>query len=193
MCRRRLLLGLGAVGLMGVACLIILGTRDRDDSPMHLPDASQVTSVTASLVDLRGLVGTGPVPEFTIPPKYIPTILAAFTPTKRFTEFPEQWKYPIGRLTLTTKSGQTTNVAFVDAGVNPVCFTVNGIGCMRGGRFEPLTLGLPGNAHADESLLVAGLIGEIYEQEVKGQKDEWLVRYVQQLEVSRGERPPQAW
>jgi hypothetical protein len=156
-----------------------------------LPDVAEVRTITAYLKNgaVKDIVGGGPVPEFPVPPERFATVLNAITPAKR----EEAWFTrlgPIGHLTITTKSEETFDIEFFDGGVNPLCFTVNGVSAMREGTFQSFNPKGTGNWHADEGILYLAVIAEIYRVHFQKRNSDRLDMDIDKLKISRGEKPP---
>ena len=180
-------------GVMAIVLLLVLLNRSDDGAPVRLPDVANVEKVTAKVDDLRAAMGLDPVPEFEIPREYFEAVLSALSPAEK-SQFARGFKVsPLGELTIRTKSGPIVALVFFHSGVNPLCFSVDGIDSIRGGPFEPLMHPTgEGNFHGDEGLLFAGLMKEIYQETLRPTKERKdLKRRIEQLEISRGVRPPQ--
>jgi hypothetical protein len=132
-----------------------------------------------------------PIPEFPIPPRYIPVILSAIAPAKRF-DYPAECDdlWARGEIEITTKEMQRSNIRFCDGGENPVYFTVNGVRCMRGGVFQPTLVNQQGEGEkwSDQSSILYQILRDIHEQEVYGSIR--LEKSIRGLNESIGREPP---
>jgi hypothetical protein len=188
-------LAFAALGLGAAALLSVLGwwalKRSRS---VPLPEAAEVKHLTAELYDLKHQLGQRPVPEFAVPPKYVPLVLSALTPAVPSREQPPHDDvFPaLGRLTITTEQGAVTRVELYWGGQNPLYFAVNGVRCFRGGKYLP---GRPATEMGvDESVLLAQILDAIYRREIMGEKseilDDNLRFYLQLFKRATGRDPP---
>lgn len=99
---------------------------------------------------------------------------------------------PTGRLTVVTKENETLEIGLFEAGVNPLCFTVNGVSYMRAGPFQSFNPreSERANWHLDECAVFFRLIAEIYQVDVKKKPADKLEIIVDKLKVSRGAKTP---
>jgi hypothetical protein len=74
---------------------------------------------------------------------------------------------PLGRIRITLRDGRERQVVFVEAGKNPLCFTLDGVPYRRGGKGYLRYLedhrdlyGLP-YEHLDESMCLVDKLSEI--------------------------------
>jgi hypothetical protein len=182
---------LAVTALVVFACVAVISLavrKVRDDAtPFPLPDVTQIERVTARLFNVEGF-GIEPVPEFEVARQHFSTLLGAISPAEKST-FGHGFN-PIAELAITTKGGEKLAILVREAGINPVCFTVNGVDCIRGGPFQPLVVPpSDGNWHADESMVLAGAISEMHREKLKLKQRSRLKRRIKQLEISRGARP----
>jgi hypothetical protein len=142
--------------------------------------------VSATLFEIEGI--TAGVPEFVIPDDYTARILDAFRPAEKG-NYPPSWDREIlGRLVVKKKAGGTITLMFPFSGKNPLCFTLDGVRCIRGGPYDPVFVGASEseNVWATECGQLAGVLREINRQLTTGEKSDNLNRYFENLERSRG-------
>jgi hypothetical protein len=200
---------LSILAVLAAVVLLILLNRSDDGTPalpdvkrveripakldegtlVALPDVTQVQKITARIYDqAKHDFYIDPVPEFEVPREHFSTLLDAISPAEK-SSFGRGFG-AIGEMAITTSHGEAFQIVLRWAGVNPVCFTVNGVDCIRGGTFQPLIVPQSdGNWHADESALLAPLIRDIYREKVNPKQVTRLKRLIEQLEISRGARP----
>ena len=155
---------------------------------VELPPASEVASVKAVLEKGSQF---GSIPEFTIPPKYVSRILDAFRPATK-DNYLSSWGTGLGRLEVITRAGRKIRIQFGFNGHNPICFTVDGVQCIRGGEYKPVRVG---TCERDEVYLMECVelecaLGLIYSEEKTGRKNKFLNAFLDNLERSAGRRAP---
>jgi hypothetical protein len=164
----------------------LLYTLVKRGAPVNLPAENEINILKASGTDRWERTGLPPVPDFTVPRKHIPIILKALNPAKQNDEdFPTRYDQVVAQLLITTTTGRICTITICDSGQNPICFTVDGIRCVRTGEYHPLD-GENGMG-ADESMLFYLMLRGIYEEEVKREKSPELQHWIKYLKISRGE------
>lgn len=117
------------------------GAKLREPRPPDLrpwPTASEVERITAAVGNSE--TGEPDVAQFDVPEAYVVALLRVLSPPK-YQKHPPQSR-EAGRLTVTCKDGRVLDVRLVDSrGKGPVEFTLQGVPCIRGGRYEDLTNG----------------------------------------------------
>jgi len=172
-------------------CIWWLSRQMKPLPPVELPSENEIESITARINDLEESMGILPIPTFNIPPEHFEIVLSALTPTKRY-EYPASWeKLTLGQVEITTKGGQTIKISFCEGGDNSLCFSVDGIRCVRGGQYKPVFVSGDDEHYSDESTLFYNILRSIYQKTVKGKESDNLQRWVETLRRSKGERPPE--
>jgi hypothetical protein len=106
---------------------------------VNLPTEEEIDTISARLDDANDVIRE-PIPEFTIPRDHVPLILAALNPVEK-SDYPAVWdERTLGHLTITTKTGRQIHIAFCFAGHNPLCYSVDGVRCLRGGKYQPVAM-----------------------------------------------------
>jgi len=106
-------IGLGTLTAL-VATSVACGLRPA--KPVDFPADGEIVWVTASLTG-DGFQPTSPLPEFAVPPAYVPRLMAAFRPTERLDDAPNPGKLPVmGALEITARDGRRLTVTFCDTG-----------------------------------------------------------------------------
>lgn len=155
--------------------------------PPQLPQSSEIDSITAELFGTTMNVQS--VPKFDIPAQYVSLILDVLQPVEQ-SEYPASWDHePLGAFAIKTKTGRVFEVTYCFSGKNALCFTVDGVRCARGGEYKSITNNADGH-WLPECTMLAGIINEIYREQSTGEKTEWLQRSIEDMERSRGARPP---
>jgi hypothetical protein len=155
------------------------------------PADDEVLSATAAVFYVDGF--TTPVPEFSIPLKYMPKVLSAFRPPQPHS-YPASWdEEKMGCVTIRTKAGRTIPIMFPYSGKGPLCFTLDGVRCVRGGVRQPLYVGKyeSQNTWVSECALLASILKEIHHEQTTGEQSARLVEKLEALERSAGLRPPE--
>jgi len=189
----RLWVLLGSVAFTALAVLAFQLWKPRR-SPVAFPEDSDIVNVTASLSG-EGF-SNEPVPEFTVPPKYLPQLLAAFRPAWR-ENYPAFFdEPPMGELKFALRDGGKAVVKFGFSGKNPLCYNFAGVRCIRGGLRKPIAVHPVGednnfDVYIAECVAVVGVIREIHQELVTGEKSQSLVEGFASLERSAGLRPPE--
>ena len=189
--RKRRYLMCAAVGavLCFLAGGLLLWSPLRQPKDVSLPPDSDVASMTAMLTGYQGVTRT--VPEFTVPPEYIPKLLSAFRPAEKG-KYPDLWdRDELARLKLMTTNGKVFSIAFGFSGKSPLCFTFDGYQCGRAGRYDPIAINSDDHYehYASECLLVAHILDYIKREIETGTKSPKIDRYFEDLERSAGDRP----
>jgi hypothetical protein len=187
--RRRILQVIPVV----LASILILCIRSRiipRAQPLAFPAQEAIQNITVTIYQHTARAIPA-IAEFQIPNRYVPLILAAFRPAEvwDYGSFSEQ-DLTFGRLIITTRQGQRTTVTFCDGGKCPLCFSVDGVRCVRRGLFKPITVGNGIESFADEGWLLYRTLQSIHEVMTKGHGQAKLQEEIEDLERSRGERPP---
>jgi hypothetical protein len=145
-----------------------------------IPAPEEVDRLTAKLYEALDFGGQPAVPEFVVPHKYVADILGALVPAKThdyWHGFP--FDTPLARLKITTRRGKTMVVRIDLAGSNPLHFCVDGVRCVRGGKYI---------ANAGESQLLAGVLWLIHQQLTNGETGRFkLEDVIAALRHSRGD------
>lgn len=189
MARRRWLLFALAVLAVG-AVLLLVRWRGQSLPPPPFPEDADVESVTACLFE--GQWGGPAVPDFTVPPEYVPRLLRAFRPVTR-SKYPEQWELDtLGRLLIRDRSGRVYTATFCFAGKNPLCYNLDGVRCGRGGPYRPVIVDPSSNfeGYSAEAFALAGAIRELEQIARAGKAPVNLIGCFEALEVSAGLLPP---
>jgi hypothetical protein len=157
---------------------------------VELPAIEEIQSVTGALEEGSQF---GVVPEFPIPPEYVPRILAALTPAHRHDYAASRDDPPLGRLEIVTRTGQRIRVRFGYSGKNPLCFTIDGVRCIRGGRYKPVQVAptRDEDVYTAECIDLECALWEIYWEQKSGKKREYLNQRLDDLERSAGQRAPE--
>ena len=183
-----LILGVATVGSAGALAIWHLPHWSAK-SQRAFPSDEEVQEVRAALTGTENF--TPRVAEFTVPPEYVPRLLAAFRPVER-KEYPASWDAgDIARLEILTKEGLVRRITVPFSGKNPLCFRLDGIQCFRGGKYLPVAI----NRKWDDQLWISecgrlvSAIHEIWRQQTTGARSDRLEDYLQDLERSAGARP----
>ena len=78
-------------------------------------------------------------------------------------------------------------------GQNPLCYTYDGVRCMRGGPYEPVSEDVRHGfkfGYGDESVMLANAILEIHRESINDQESQAVAEVLQDLERSAGKRLP---
>jgi hypothetical protein len=173
----------------GLMLALAAHTWRSDPAPPAFPDDADVVAISASLAGHEGF--GKPVPEFVIPAPFVPRVLRAFRPVQ-LSAYPAAWEEEtLGRLVFTTQSGRTYVVRFCFSGKNPLCYNLDGVRCIRGGKYVPAWVGADehDNMWAAECASLANALGAIYQAGITGQATGRIEECFQELERSAGERP----
>lgn len=191
MSRKWILVSAAAAGL----CLIVgvaIWVYDRY-STIDLPDDSQVSSVIAHLNSNPELAFLE-IQDFEIPKKYVAPLLDSMRPARMqgitsWKDYLASMENPnIGGLEILTLDGRRINVEIYDVGQGPASFDVDGRAGQRRGPYKSVW-GRADGGFSAESYLIGVLIREIHKH-VEGHATTKLQGTIEQLEVSRGKRPP---
>jgi hypothetical protein len=195
MMKRTLLAIVLGIGILGAVTLTVYWvTNSQLVQEVSLPDEGDVSTMTASINDLRDVLSIEPIKEFEIPSKFVPCILAAFRPAKKYNYDPDHKAYPsIGIIRIQTKDGLSVSIEFVEAGQSPMRFSVNECQCTRGGEFGPVEISSQRQDHLDEALELYCVIRAIHEEILAGRESKELKTRLERLRMSRGELPPGRW
>jgi hypothetical protein len=157
-----------------------------------LPPDEDVVSVTATLNDGGPYPVTPAVPEFPVPRKYMGTVLAALRPAtaRDGAVLGEQKGVTLGVLKVTTRQGQTLTIPWYVFGKYKLCYAVDGVRCVRGGAYKPLCVDGEDEFYGDEATALSAIIYLIHEEQSTGKVPDKLQNAIEDLERSRGERPP---
>jgi hypothetical protein len=97
---------------------------------VHLPSAQETEGIEVTLWGSQ--IGREDIAKFPLHRSHFASVLKCLSPAvmsesaRRMMIFP-----PVGELRIRTSGGLTHRVVFVDAGKNPLCFTVDGVACLR--------------------------------------------------------------
>jgi hypothetical protein len=131
--------------------------------------------------------GIAAIPQFTLPPEYVPVVLEALEPAER-KEYPAQWdQETIGLITIRTKAGKSMEVSFCVGAKSPVCFQVNGRRFTRGGEYRPVLVTPDYDVYLHESLNLSVIIRLISVEVSTGRKNSALEEYISNMRRSKGE------
>lgn len=163
-----------------------------------LPSPEDTDQITAQIIDASDTFGIPPVPEFRVPEKYFPVILAFLSPAVRyqgsfsFDILEKHWA--LGQIELKAKNGSATTIGLYDVGKNPMIFSVNGVLCQRGGDYKPNAVFSTGyESYAAEPYLLCAVLRAIHKAAATRTEPAELMGYVQKLKRSKGELPPEIW
>jgi hypothetical protein len=154
---------------------------------------STVTGITAELFDPGHDKIFEPIPPFTVPVDYHAAVLGALSPTM-VKEYPARWDETrtFGQLILTTKDGGQMVVRFCHAGKGRLCYQIDGKRHVRGGTYEPLSIGKDGyKSFCDESIALCELLEWLAKPQSDPKRAGKLRRQIDMLKRSRGELPPE--
>jgi hypothetical protein len=172
-------------------CLWWLITHTTHPLPVTLPAEDEIEMMTATIDDSTEAMGISPLPTFVISPEDYGIILSALTPTEEY-EYPAGWEnMTVGRVEILKKGGKRLTIKFCEAGKNKLCFSVDGIRCMRGGEYKPVIVGDDLTMYTDESMVFYNILRGIHQKNVTGKESEELRSAVQWLQRSMGQQPPE--
>jgi hypothetical protein len=180
---RKIILLIALVAVASASLVLAWYITDRmRPLPVTLPSENEIERMTAEVFGEE--IGQPSIPTFVIPPKHYALILSAMTPTERrsFPGYPEDMT--VGHLEIITKDGRRLTVRFYEDGQNPLCFSVDGIRCGRGGEYKPIYAGSD-VGYIDESIWLFTILLKIHLKEFAD-----LTQMGQDLERSKGQRPP---
>jgi hypothetical protein len=188
--KRLKLLAWLSLGLAAVVLLAWAQYRHRTRT-ISLPSVQSVKKIT-----FHTDYGRPKVQRFEMPREYFGVVLGALTPCEVLSvhvphEPPNDIVY--GTLTIETDEGRTVRITLYDAGKAPVMFSVDGIDCERGGVHGPINItsgGLPDHdkEYVNESAELYNILVEIHDVPKTGA--DRLRHRIENLEISRGARPP---
>jgi hypothetical protein len=159
--------------------------------PVTLPAENEIEMMTATIDDSRESTGIEPTPTFIISPEHYGIILSALTPTQEY-EYPASWEdMTVGRVEILKKGGKRLTIKFCEAGKNPLCFSVDGIRCRRGGEYKPTLVSDDFEGYDDESMDFYNILRGIHQKNVTGKESEEFTSAVQRLKRSMGQEPPE--
>ena len=177
------------VGILAISVALAVGffiwTKERTVS---LPDISEIDSATAECMQSQDVIGG--VAPFEVPQKYFPAVLNSLRPAKVSADVDPGNAYLLGKFTIRTKAGKTIQVDYCFHGKNPLAFRVDGMQCYRSGPYKAVTTG-PDAYWVAEASLLARLVSEIDDERRTGKTNNEATALIQDLERSRGDRPPQ--
>lgn len=184
--KARLVASTAIVAIAVLTVIFLLRPRPR---PVPFPEDVEVVGMTASLT---GKVwGEKVVPEFAVPPAYVPRLLALFRPAQRSDYHPLWDEPPIGILKIKDRKGEESVIRFGFSGKNPLCYNFAGIRCVRGGPFESIYVSDEGIFCA-ECVALEKVITELDRVRTMYNWDGELEEAFAMLERSAGRRPPLA-
>jgi hypothetical protein len=181
-------LALGALAA-AMACLLLFMFMNKAREPIILPAEDEVEFMTAYVEDLEKEMAIPPVPEFRVPPQYVPVLLNGLKPARRFGGEWSSGDVKIGGLVIHTKAGSAIHVEIYDIGKTVAGFSVDGVPCVRAGEHKPVFVCDEYQSYHDDSVLLTHIIREIHKELESGRSDR-LKGYIEDLERSKGERPP---
>jgi len=157
-----------------------------------IPTEGEISEVTAMVDDREAEMGIPPVPTFAIPTEMLPGLLDAFKPVELLPASKKSWDsgkaFPrLASINIETKNSHVITINVYDVGKNRVGFTVNGVSCIRGGVYKPISEADDHQSYADESELITMMIHELYTMQKRHRDSENLRRYIEDLKRSRGE------
>jgi hypothetical protein len=134
-----------------------------------LPQPATVKEITAELLARTG--EWSGIPPFTIPPQHVVPLLDVFRPAVAY-EYPASVDSEVvARITVLATDGRRTIVVVPFVGKTQLHFTVDGVRCMRGGRYDPIVVVPEDIRHAGlaaESILLAELLTAIHAEGAAG-------------------------
>jgi hypothetical protein len=162
-------------------------------SEVVLPAPDLIQEMRAQVLDHPDLKMPG-VPEFSVPREYFSILLAGLTPAMTVGRY-SGWRYDmfpkIAAITIWTNSGTRIQIAIHHTGKCPAGFTVDAEQCIRGGDHKPILITNQYEHYVSESVLIADVIRDIYKEQTTHKKSASLVRYIDDMARSRGEKPPE--
>ena len=159
---------------------------------VDFPDDTDIVSITASLNENESGYFHSATPEFVVAPEHAVKLLATFRPTEKC-DYPPAWDQDtLARLIIKTKSGEAHLVTIPFSGKNKLCFTFDGVRCVRGGQYKPVYVGERemDSIWTPECMIVAQIIRELFEQQANGNNSDRYSELLEDLERSAGLRPP---
>jgi hypothetical protein len=189
--QKRLAVAVALCGAMLLAVLIgwVVLSRPSVPTPEPIPEVAEVDSITARLPDLKESLGLPPVPEFKIPRDCVPIILNLLTSAEPDKNPPRpEHVWSVAHLTIATKAGKKLTVDIHSEGQNPLCFSLNGVRCRRGGDYFPLRVEANYEMGVDEGNVLVYMLWAMHQEEAKGKKSETLDHYLRLLEKSTGRK-----
>jgi hypothetical protein len=183
-----LLVGACMVGLLVLPALSHFFSKPTQSGTVDLPADPDVESITATVYAVDGF--SSAVPTFAIPGEYFVRLLSAIKPAET-ANYPASWdEDTMAILKIKTKTGQTNTITFCFPGKNRLCFQVDGVRCVRGGRYDPVFVGERHESWLPECCVLAGILAEIQHETLTGEKSAIVADRFEDLERSAGKRPP---
>lgn len=143
---------------------------------VKLPSAAEIESIEVAIWGEQ--IGRKDVINCAVDKSDFDLVLRCLSPSVISDEARGMLRLPrLGELTIRTQNGRTYRVVFVDAGKNPLCFSLDGVACIRGGPsyqgYEEDHRELYGidAPHIDESWAFADRLIGICGSEVDGHSD----------------------
>ncbi|MBI3824123.1 MAG: hypothetical protein HY289_15755 [Planctomycetes bacterium] len=178
--RRWVALSLFAAASAIVILVVILISQSRptDANPPgpeaipQVPDNADVVQISAELFGTNK--ETRKVPRYSVPAKYFPAILDAMRPAER-PDISDDKDTLLGSVSITTKAGKTVEVTFGFSGKNPLCFRIDGVSSVRGGKYKSVWTNV--EHYLPECMMLAAIISEIEREEKTGERTEYLNLY----------------
>jgi hypothetical protein len=136
-----------------------------------LPTPEEIEKITVRINDNREHYGIAPIPEFSLHPRFFPIVLDSFTPAETLRqEYGSVCEDTLtfGEFKLATKSGRIVTIVFCDSGKCRVAFTVDGLGCMRGGEYCPSSIKAGDKTYEAEGWLIYDLLRSIHDLQATG-------------------------
>jgi hypothetical protein len=194
----------GAFGVTALVLALVLGVvlgldkllrpRQTDASSAEIPPLAEVDSIRVSIRDLRKQREIPPVPEFTIPPPYMPLFVRLFSESNPNRHQRFSTEVAVGDVTFVAKSGRTIHATFYDEGKNPLCFSVAGVQYVRvRDKYKPIATSRTSVSYSDEAWLLYYVIRAIHAELTSGEKANDLQESLEDLERSIGARPPKLY
>lgn len=181
--RKRLLVGAGLLALVLAGAYLVLSPRLAPTPPPAIPGPAQVKRITAELFR-SDFVNQPPVPPFDVPAQYVPAVLRMFTSAER-DDLPLEHTEEIGALRVECEDGRVLELRLLFYGKEPVRFTADGIGCLRGGPYRNVGTGRF-EKYLPETLMVAALLKAIHRR-AEARAEE----YIKLLDQSAGRAAPE--
>jgi len=183
---------LSAIVLIGLVCVFVYTYEHCHHLTPDLPSDLDVSHLEMEVYAMDGQING--IPRTRIPDKYIAQILTLFQPVT-MSDYPAEWNrsFAIGKLIIETRQERYIEILVVAPGKWPLCFSINGVRCIRGGDCRPIVdIVIDGQqyGYADEGGLLRCVFEEIYREQVTGKESEKLQDYFMDLARSAGKLPP---
>jgi hypothetical protein len=180
--------------LLVILCCVTLGCKSPKATNVYVPRLDEIAEVRASATNNYAPAVFAATPEFQVPPKYIPALLATFTPAIPTQNWRIDEETTVGTVRIRTSDHRAVVIRIGRSGQNPLFFTVDGISCVRGGVYRPVEVWGEGGegkeGYATEDGILDNILHGIYREEVEHKPVDYLEDEIKTLERSRGTRPP---